>query len=119
MKYADSIEGSVEEIKNLFSMPGPPTAIVAACDAYAIQTMYLLQSMGLKIPGDVSVTGFDDIPEAATFKPALTTIRKPGYEMGQESVRYLIELIDRGFSVQGPRFFDTELIVRESSSAPL
>lgn len=109
-----SIDRFPEDVEGVFSRSGHPTAVVAVNDYYAIKTVELLRTLGLEVPGDVSVTGFDDMPEAAEAKPALTTVRMPRYEMGREAVRYLADMINDGFAVRGVRFLDTELVIRES-----
>ena len=70
-----------------------PTAIFASNDDMAVAAMAVAHSRGLEVPGDVSVTGFDDTPLATTVWPALTTVRQPIAEMAREAVRLLVEQI--------------------------
>ena len=78
----------------LLSRPDRPTAVFAGNDLSAIGTMEAAQEMGLDVPGDVSVIGFDDIPEAARTTPALSTVRQPIQQMGSAAVRLLRALMD-------------------------
>ena len=78
----------------LLSTPGRPTAIFAANDLSAIGILDVAQQLGIDVPGDLSVVGFDDIPESAQATPPLTTVRQPIQEMGASAIRLLLSLID-------------------------
>jgi len=78
----------------LLSRADRPTAVFAGNDLSAIGTMEAAQEMGLDVPGDVSVIGFDDIPEAARTTPPLSTVRQPIQLMGSAAVELLIALMD-------------------------
>lgn len=71
----------------LMSLQCPPTAIVAASDYRAIGVLRRAKEIGVKIPKELRIIGYDDIPDAAIQKPALTTIHNPLYESGAEAVR--------------------------------
>jgi LacI family transcriptional regulator len=71
-----------------------PTAIFAANDLMALGAMQAIQEQGLSIPQDISVVGFDDIPQASTVHPRLTTVRQPLEQMGRIAVNLLIEQIE-------------------------
>jgi DNA-binding LacI/PurR family transcriptional regulator len=73
--------------------------------------------LGIAVPEELSVTGFDDIPFAAFTRPPLTTIRQPRREMGREAMRLLFALLD-GEEAQKTSVINGELIVR-GSTAPL
>lgn len=77
----------------LFDLPERPTAVFAANDLMAIATIEAARDAGLTVPDDVSVVGFDDVPEAARTSPPLTTVAQPIRQMGAEAVRLLIELL--------------------------
>jgi DNA-binding LacI/PurR family transcriptional regulator len=93
-----------------------PTAILAATDQLALGAMRAAHELGLQVPGDVTVVGFDDVPEAATAAPPLTTVRQPLQEKGREAARMLAELQ----SGAPPRrvLLAVELVVRGSSAPP-
>jgi LacI family transcriptional regulator len=77
----------------LLSLPEPPTAIFASNDVSAFGVIEAIRDRGLRIPDDVSVIGFDDIPTAASIHPPLTTVRQPLEEMGRQATRMLLEFI--------------------------
>lgn len=89
-------------------------AIFAASDVTAIGAMHTLQAVGSKIPSDVAVVGFDDIPSASHCSPPLTTIRQDLRLAGQALVDTVIEAIEMGEAQS--RRLPAHLIVRESSS---
>jgi DNA-binding LacI/PurR family transcriptional regulator len=70
-----------------------PTAVVAMSDVIAIGAMKLLESLRIRVPDDVSIVGFDDIPEAKMIVPNLTTIHQPGYEKGKKAGEMLFGLL--------------------------
>jgi DNA-binding LacI/PurR family transcriptional regulator len=91
-----------------------PTAIVAGSDLLAFGAMRAAHVRGLSVPGDLSITGFDDIPEAQFAQPPLTTIRQPLRQKGIEAARMLVE----GWNAEEtPKvILPTELVVRESTA---
>jgi DNA-binding LacI/PurR family transcriptional regulator len=91
------------------------TALVVGNDYMALGALRALREAGLGVPEDVSVVGFDDIPEAAYFDPPLTTVRQDFDVLGRESVEYLVSLIEGASSTVQQRVFYPELIVRQST----
>ncbi len=90
-----------------------PTAIIAASDLLAMGAMRAAHARGLHVPGDLSITGFDDIPEVQFTRPPLTTIRQPLRQKGIEAARMVV---DGWTSTRPPRvILPTELVVREST----
>ena len=104
--------------------PRRPTAIFAANDLTAIQTIRTPVDLGLAVPDDLSIVGFDNIPESALTDPPLTTIDQSLHAVGREAVRALIELIEHaertGSSATEPMHvtLPTTLVVRQSCAAP-
>ncbi|AEE46854.1 transcriptional regulator, LacI family [Cellulomonas fimi ATCC 484] len=101
----------------LLARPEPPTAVFAANDLSAIHVVEVARSLGLRVPEDLSVIGFDNVPESALATPPLTTISQPLQQMGAEALRLLVDLIDgkeRGVHVRLP----TELVERASTAPP-
>lgn len=93
------------------------TAIFASNDQMALGVMHAVRDAGLEIPRDVSIVGFDDIPEAAHFWPPLTTVRQDFPEVGRRCVALLLGDLDSS----APEYRGTiepELIVRDSVGAP-
>jgi LacI family transcriptional regulator len=97
------------------------SAIVCFNDASAIGAITALHEVGLIVPGQVSVVGFDDIPGAATIRPALTTVRQPLYEMGRTAAMSLLQLIREEISLSPPRSIriSPAFITRQSTAKVL
>jgi DNA-binding LacI/PurR family transcriptional regulator len=94
------------------------TAVFCANDQMALGVLRAMAEHGRPVPDDVSVVGFDDLPEAAYFCPPLTTVRQDFAELGRRALRLLVEKI-AGASADGPqRPVSTELIVRASAAPP-
>jgi LacI family transcriptional regulator len=95
-----------------------PTAIFASNDLCAFGAMDAARNRGLSIPNDISILGFDDIPQAASVRPALTTVRQPLMEMGRIATRMLLDYIANPQLPRERIFLETELVIRDSC-APL
>jgi LacI family transcriptional regulator, galactose operon repressor len=102
----------------LLDLSNPPTAIFASNDIMAMGVMDAVRHKGLNVPDDISVIGFDDIPQASVIRPALTTIRQPLEKMGQVATQLLLELLRQPQKSIGRIELPTELIVRDSCHAP-
>ena len=96
---------------------GRPDAVFAASDVVALGAIGALREAGLRIPDDVSVVGFDDVPLAAYFDPPLTSIRVPAYDLGLAAGHALLDRIG-GREVPDRTLLPTELIVRASTGSP-
>lgn len=107
-------EGSAASIRELLSLPDRPTAVFAANDLSAIQTMTVAREMGLRVPDDLSVVGFDNVPESALADPPLTTIDQSIQQMGYEAARMLIELIEDPTAEPRQVTLPTQLVVRQT-----
>ena len=92
------------------------TAVFVANDEMALGLMLALHEAGLRVPDDISVVGFDDIPESGFFIPPLTTVHQDFTEVGRRSVERLLRLID-GDDVD-PITIEPTLVVRSSTAAP-
>ena len=111
--YASGFAAGAE----LLALPDRPTAIFAASDQMALGVYEAARQQGLRIPDDLSVVGFDDLPEAGWASPPLTTVRQPLSEMGSLAARTLVRLI-RGETVESPRIeLSTRLVQRASVHA--
>ena len=95
------------------------TAIMCGNDHIADQVIKQLTKLSVTVPDDISVIGYDDINGANTFKPSLTTIRYPRYEIGYETVRRLLEIF-RNADIESPKHYnlDLRLVVRDSVQTP-
>ncbi|OQA29765.1 MAG: HTH-type transcriptional repressor CytR [Verrucomicrobia bacterium ADurb.Bin345] len=95
-----------------------PTAFLCINDESAIGTLRALKARGFHVPGDVSVTGFDDIAASAQTEPPLTTVRVDKKEMGRLAARLLIDQIEAEQASSVKLILQTELVVRSSSARP-
>jgi DNA-binding LacI/PurR family transcriptional regulator len=92
-----------------------PTAILAVSDMLAIGAIEQLKESGFKVPNDVSVAGFDDVPEASRIEPPLTTVRQDSEEKGRRAAKFLLEMLDGQGGQKRHAVLPAELIVRKST----
>ncbi|WP_034263525.1 LacI family DNA-binding transcriptional regulator [Actinospica robiniae] len=104
--------------RELLDSPERPSAVFAANDITAIATIAVAQELGLRVPEDLSVVGFDNIPESALCNPPLTTVNQPIRTMGHRAVEMLIRLIREQPVELTHLTLDTELVVRGSTAPP-
>ena len=110
-----SMETGYECALHLLSLPQPPTAIFATNDQSALGLFQAAQEKGFRIPEDLSVVGFDNIPESAFTKPPLTTVDQSLSLMGYQAAHMLLDLV-HGVDLEAPmQKVPTKLIVREST----
>jgi LacI family transcriptional regulator len=107
----ESAEGPAREMLQLSDRP---TAVFAANDVSAIQTMIVARSLGLSVPDDLSVVGFDNVPESALCDPPLTTIDQSIQQMGYDAVGLLLRLIEDAPVPTTQITLPTRLVVRGS-----
>jgi DNA-binding LacI/PurR family transcriptional regulator len=112
-----SLESGVAGAHTLLALPRPPSAIFALNDRMAIGVVRAAWERGLSVPRDLAVVGFDDIALATLIQPALTTVRQPGYTLGEAAASALFSLFD-GAAVPAPAVIPTELIVRGTTAPP-
>jgi LacI family transcriptional regulator len=104
-----------EAAKKLLQNLDPlPTAIFASNDLSAFGAMDAIREGGLDIPGDISIIGFDDIPQASLVYPKLTTVHQPLEQMGQVAVKMLLEQIEERSGPPQQVTLPTRLIIRDS-----
>ncbi|WP_341679375.1 LacI family DNA-binding transcriptional regulator [Niveibacterium sp. SC-1] len=104
--------------KKLLQMTSPPTAIFAGNDTTAFGAMVAIREAGLRIPKDISIVGFDDIPAATLVTPNLTTVRQPIHQMGRSAVYTLLALMAGIQPATHIATLPTELVVRASTAPP-
>jgi LacI family transcriptional regulator len=111
-------ESTREPARELLSRADRPTAVFAANDLSAIATIEVARDLGLSVPEDLSVIGFDDIPESAQTDPPLTTVHQPIQQMGAAAIEMLTALLD-GTTVDEPHVrLPTSLVQRRTTAAP-
>src|ERR1700756_4707034 len=102
--------------KQLLARQKPFTALFAYNDISAIGAIRAIQEQGLRVPQDISVIGFDDIPGAAFNNPSLTTVRQPLNRMGEVAAQSLLERIEGKKEYPNEIAIEPELVVRESTA---
>lgn len=112
------MESTERPARELLGGVDRPSAIFAANDLMAIQVLQVARSIGLRTPQDLSVIGFDNIPEAAAATPGLTTVAQPLNAIGQAAMQLLLGLLRGEELPQRHIQFATELVLRESTAPP-
>ncbi|MDN3021721.1 LacI family DNA-binding transcriptional regulator [Streptomyces sp. S.PB5] len=107
-----------ERMLELLELPEPPTAVFVCSDRMALGVYQALAERRLSVPDDMSVVGFDDLPEARWASPALTTVRQPLSEMAATAMRLLVRMME-GERPEGTRTeLSTRLVERASTGRP-
>ncbi|MGH7106524.1 MAG: substrate-binding domain-containing protein, partial [Acetobacteraceae bacterium] len=104
-------------LRILMQRPEPPTAIICGNDVLAIGALLECLAAGIAVPGEVSVTGFDDLELASHLRPALTTLRVPAAAIGRYAAEYLTRQLD-GRTAPGSMELEVELILRGTTGPP-
>jgi LacI family transcriptional regulator len=113
---AYTYESGMDCARILLANPNPPTAIFASNDEMAVGVINAAKEIGLNVPGDLSVSGFDDSILASRIIPPLTTIRRPVREMAELAATKLIATIDgQDEEAQATIMVVPALVVREST----
>lgn len=106
---------AIEITARLANLRARPTAVFAASDLLALGTMHAASRLGLRVPEDLAVAGFDDFPFSELLSPPLTTVRVPAYEMGVAAASLLLGSIDGSADAGRQIVLPTELRVRAST----
>jgi DNA-binding LacI/PurR family transcriptional regulator len=106
--------GGVAALHHLLELPEQPSALVASTDVLALGALHAAHERGLRVPGQLSITGFDDIPVAAFSVPSLTTVRMPVRAMVERAVRMVLDEPELG-AAQPPPVLQPSLVVRAST----
>jgi LacI family transcriptional regulator len=109
-------QGGEAALEGLLQVSPPPSAVFACNDMMAIGVLRAARNVGLRVPGDLSVVGFDDIPLASAVSPALTTVAQPTTELARHSVRLLLARMQNSQEDQPTQriVLDPKLMVRDS-----
>ncbi len=106
-----------EALRRLYAMHPEITAVICNSDVIAFGVLAECRKLGLAVPGDISVTGFDDVSFAPLLDPSLTTVSVEAAEMGRQAVLSLIHNLDEGQPILSSRF-ETAVILRKSTCTP-
>jgi len=110
-----SRENAYQFVIDTFSIDSDITAIFASSDLMAMGAIDALNSLGKRIPEDISVVGFDDIDSAQYFSPPLTTVHQQRLKMGEAASKILLELIHKNEGIVHHIHIPTQLVIRGSS----
>ena len=108
-------EGGALAARRLLSLAEPPTALFAVTDMTALGAISAAQRLGLRIPEDVAIVGYNDIPLAGRISPSLTTMHVPIHEFGSVAVGLLLEQIESDEPALRRVRFAPDLVIREST----
>ena len=114
-----TFEAGSQALKTLMALPKPPDALFCHSDIMALGAMAEAKNMGLKIPRDLSLIGFDDIELSRYSDPQLTTVAQPRFEIGREAMLLLLEQLQGHLVNAGSRLLDFELKIRGSTAPSL
>lgn len=112
----DASEGALAA-EHLLSLDRPPTALFCANDIQALGALFACQRLGISVPNDLSIVGFDDLPIVRMTTPPLTTVRVPAHEMGEAVSHALLRASDTQTPIRSRRF-EATLILRASHARP-
>jgi DNA-binding LacI/PurR family transcriptional regulator len=112
---ADTLEGGRQATRNLLASDFHPTAIICVNDITAVGALFALRERGLRVPEDVSVTGFDNVKLSEFCYPALTTVHIPRERIGHIICERLISLNDKPEELGPEIVIDPEFVVRDST----
>ncbi|WP_433499410.1 LacI family DNA-binding transcriptional regulator [Sphaerimonospora sp. CA-214678] len=112
------VEGGLRDGTDLLRLPDPPTAIFTANDLQALGVYEAARQAGLRIPEDLSVVGFDDLPFTQWAGPALTTVRQPLVQMGAAAAKMIVALANGEELEQHRVELATALTLRQSTAPP-
>lgn len=111
----DSSEKCINDaVEKLLKLKDRPTAIFVDTDIKAIKVIAALRKHGLRVPEDISIAGFDDIPGIAKLDPPLTTVKAPYYEMGCAGVKMLLKMRDTNSMILPTETLHAKLVIRAS-----
>ena len=110
-------ESGLEAARELLTMPQPPTAVFASNDDMAAGVLMAAHEMGIDVPQDLSVAGFDDTYIASTVWPRLTTVHQPTYDLAYTATNLLLDMLENGEIPQSARL-QHRLVCRDSTAAP-
>nr|MBA2511480.1 substrate-binding domain-containing protein [Rubrobacteraceae bacterium] len=117
---AHSIELGEEAAKSVLDAPDRPTALFAANILTALGALRAIEHLGLRIPEDVALIGFDDFELAPVLRPRFTLVRQPAAELGRRAAEMLFDRLEgRGRPEPRRLVLPTELVVRESCGCPV
>lgn len=115
IRFGDSKHESGKKITSeLLKLETPPTAIFAGNNLITLGALETIHSLGLSVPENVAIIGFDDMPWAISLNPPLTAVKQPGYDIGKQAAGLLYQRIMEPDKLTAKTILNTELIIRSS-----
>ncbi|MFU8862053.1 MAG: LacI family DNA-binding transcriptional regulator [Cyclonatronaceae bacterium] len=115
IKFGDSRHESGKKLATEFlNMPTPPTALFTGNNVITLGALETIHSRGIKIPHEIAIVGFDDMPWSISLNPPLTAVFQPGYEMGRQAAKMLFERLEQPDLKPRKIVLKTKLVVRQS-----
>jgi DNA-binding LacI/PurR family transcriptional regulator len=111
------IAGGYQAMQRLLELEARPTAIFAANDLMALGAIYAIQDAGLRVPDDIAVVGYDDRDFTRIFRPKITTVSLPVYEMGTAAAELILKQLNQGEQNQQEEKVQGQLFIRDSCGA--
>jgi LacI family repressor for deo operon, udp, cdd, tsx, nupC, and nupG len=111
-----SYDMAISAVGQLLRAPKKPDAFFCVSDVYAAAVIKSCTRLGIRVPGDIMVTGFDNVDISSMMTPAITTTNQPRFQLGFSSCELLVELINNPNAGVRNILLETELIIRESTS---
>ncbi len=112
------IDTGAAAFSQIMGTPTPPSVVVCGNDVLAVGALKQAKEMGLRVPQDISITGFDDIDLATLVDPQLTTVHVPHRQMGQKAARMLVDMVNGKMPTESIRLH-THLYLRGSLARPI
>ena len=112
-----SFASGKQAARELLSLPEPPSAIFCVSDILALGVIAAAGKMGLQVPWDLSVTGFDDVDYTTMFHPYLTTVSVPCYDLGRRSMQMLYDLIVQKPDAERDVYLPHQIVLRETTAS--
>lgn len=110
-------EGGMRATERLLALKEPPTAVFAVTDMVAVGAYGVARRLGLRVPEDLAIVGYNDIPLAGRLIPGLTTVHVPIHEFGSAAARLLLEQIENGQVTPKRVVYEPQLVIRGSTAA--
>ena len=118
LEVVNDLASGDSALRSLMESSERPTAILAATDQLAFGVLHAAHELGVRVPEDMSVVGFDDLPMSTFSVPALTTVAMPTVDMTQRALDLAIDAIGGASEHQGPVTIEPDLVVRRSTGPP-
>lgn len=113
-----SAAGGWHAMEDLLAMDPRPTAVFAITDTMAMGAIGAANTLGYRVPEDISVVGFNNEPGSESFNPPLTTIGPHAYSMGSQACKFLLERLEKGSGQRVVKKFPVDLLIRKSTAPP-